>query len=1049
MMGWPTVPGYEIEGELGRGGMGVVYKARQAGLNRTVALKMILHSRHAGGEGRARFLAEAEAVARLQHPNIVQIHEIGEHDNAPYFSLEFCPGGSLDRKLAHKPAPAREAAALVRTLADAVHAAHKRGIVHRDLKPANVLIAEDGTLKVTDFGLAKRLDQAGETRSGAVMGTPNYMAPEQAEGKIDQLGPPCDVYALGAILYECLTGRPPFLGHSALEVLAQVRELDPLPPRRLQPGVPRDLDIICLKCLQKAPAARYDSAADLAADLGRYLEGRPILARPVPAWERGAKWARRHPARAALAAAAVLVVALASLGGVFYGMYKDRENVLLRQQSERDRRFDAALLHSAEEEAAARLALGQKQDEKAGIHLNAADQALLTAEENTSEQAQREEIARRRGWVHESLDELKRRQDMLPRIARLQKGRDDVHFYEVSPTGREKADNLSKVCQLAPQALADFGIRIDRTPASAVKALADERDRYPSAAAMKQVAESCYDVLLSWADAEAERGVLPGQPAENAQAGARRAVGLLDLAAAIDQAHEVAAPRAYHLRRARYLDRAGDRKEADGERERARGVKQSTALDHFLAAVEHVRQEDNAAAVDSCSLALLEQPGHFWARYLQALCQVKRKRWSEAEVALTACLGRRPDFLWAALLRGVAHAGMEQFGAAEADFARALALAKQARDPLARYVVLTNRAVLWARQKRWDAAAADLKEAIALRPGNHQAHESLAGVCRQRNDLLGAVAALDRAIACRPGDVQLIYTRARLHLDLHDDAKARPDLESAIQRARPDRDADLLLSSRVELAGVKHRAGQHEQALADCDAALAIRKDYPHAHLQRAQTLLRLARPSEAGRALDRYLASTKAIVKADADVYLARGQVHNQLREYTQAVDTLTRALMLRNDAESLTQRGWAYLQLKAPDLALADFAASLKLRPHHATSLCGRGTARVLLGQVTAGVADAEAALRLQVSAEHELLAACIYARAGGLLSLTQRKRRAVRPEARYEDLAAELLCKALRRLPEKERAAFWQKRVQGEPALEAVRRHPQVVRLTAGLL
>ncbi len=210
------VPGYEPLGELGRGGMGVVYRARQTALGRVVALKMILSGAHAGADDLARFRTEAEAIARLQHPNIVQIYEVGEHDGLPFFSLEFCGGGSLDRSLAGKPLPPRDAALLVVTLARAMQAAHEKGVIHRDLKPANVLLAEDGTPKITDFGLAKRLDAAGQTVTGSVMGTPSYMAPEQAEGK-KAVGPAADVYALGAILYECLTGRPPFRAATALD----------------------------------------------------------------------------------------------------------------------------------------------------------------------------------------------------------------------------------------------------------------------------------------------------------------------------------------------------------------------------------------------------------------------------------------------------------------------------------------------------------------------------------------------------------------------------------------------------------------------------------------------------------------------------------------------------------------------------------------------------------------------------------------------------------------------------------------------------------------
>jgi hypothetical protein len=289
-LGPPEVPGYQILGELGRGGMGVVYKARHVQLGRIVALKMILAGGHAGAQARARFRTEAEAVARLQHPHVVQIYDVGEHQGLPYLALEFCPSGSLAARLDGTPLPPQPAAALAETLARAVHAAHQAGIIHRDLKPANVLLAADGTPKITDFGLAKRLDEAGgPTPSGAVLGTPSYMAPEQA-GTTEaseqavavsrEVGPAADVYALGAILYELLTGRPPFKGSSPMNTVLQLLTCEPVPPRLLVPKVPRDLETVCLKCLQKDARKRYASAADLAADLGRWLRGEAVLAQP-------------------------------------------------------------------------------------------------------------------------------------------------------------------------------------------------------------------------------------------------------------------------------------------------------------------------------------------------------------------------------------------------------------------------------------------------------------------------------------------------------------------------------------------------------------------------------------------------------------------------------------------------------------------------------------------------------------------------------------------------------------------------------------------------
>jgi len=303
-----VVPGYEILGELGRGGMGVVYKARQHRPNRVVALKMILAGGHSGAADRARFLAEAEAIAKLRHANIVQVYEVGQCDGQPYFSLEFCNGGNLARKLDGTPLPARAAAELVETLARAVQAAHAANVVHRDLKPANILLLADGTPKVTDFGLAK---QSGSdlTATGAVMGTPSYMAPEQAEGK-KEVGPLADVYALGAILYECLTGRPPFRAATPLDTMLQVVSVEPVAPRQLNPEVPRDLETICLKCLQKGPLRRYATASALADDLQRFLKGEPILARPVGRIEQTVKWIRRNPAMAAFLATLVLGIAL-------------------------------------------------------------------------------------------------------------------------------------------------------------------------------------------------------------------------------------------------------------------------------------------------------------------------------------------------------------------------------------------------------------------------------------------------------------------------------------------------------------------------------------------------------------------------------------------------------------------------------------------------------------------------------------------------------------------------------------------------------------------
>jgi WD40 repeat protein len=333
------VLGYELLGLLGRGGMGVVYQARQLKLGRLVALKMILPGAGVDPSELARFRTEAEAIARLQHPHIVQVFEVGECHGLPFFSLEFCAGGSLDKKLAGTPLPAGAAAELVESLAGAVAAAHRAKVIHRDLKPANVLLTADGTPKITDFGLARKLDvEEGHTRTGAIMGTPSYMAPEQAGGRSKEVGPAADVYALGAILYECLTGRPPFQAATPLDTLLLVVGEEPVPPRRLNPKVPRDLETVCLKCLRKEPRRRYATAAAMAKDLRRFQEGRPVAARPVGRLERLAKWARRRPAAAALVAVSVLAGLTLLLGGVSFTRSLQLERDATRNQWDRARR---------------------------------------------------------------------------------------------------------------------------------------------------------------------------------------------------------------------------------------------------------------------------------------------------------------------------------------------------------------------------------------------------------------------------------------------------------------------------------------------------------------------------------------------------------------------------------------------------------------------------------------------------------------------------------------------------------------------------------------
>ncbi|MGF1581305.1 MAG: serine/threonine protein kinase [Gemmataceae bacterium] len=317
------LPGYELVRVLGSGGMGTVYEAKQIGLNRMVAVKMIHGAGSTHPISLARFQTEAKAVAQLHHPNIVQIYDIGDSQGQPFLSLELVEGGNLSKRLQHDSFSPRKAAQLLETVARAIHFAHRKGIVHRDLKPGNILLTADETPKVTDFGLAKRLTALDEehstniTQTGEVLGTPSYMAPEQAAALHGEIGPATDVYSLGAVLYKMLTGKAPFEGSTPMQIVLRVLDEEPVLPKKLRPKIPNDLQTICVRCLQKDPRHRYPSAQALAEDLKAYLSGEPIQTRPIARWDRLIRWMRRRPLAAALAGIGT-VATLGILVGIWW-----------------------------------------------------------------------------------------------------------------------------------------------------------------------------------------------------------------------------------------------------------------------------------------------------------------------------------------------------------------------------------------------------------------------------------------------------------------------------------------------------------------------------------------------------------------------------------------------------------------------------------------------------------------------------------------------------------------------------------------------------------
>jgi WD40 repeat protein/tetratricopeptide (TPR) repeat protein len=463
--GPPDIPGYDIAGEIGRGGMGVVYKARHLALNRDVALKVIADGPAVTPARLVRFRQEAEAVARLQHPNIVQIYEVGAAAGCSFLALEYVDGGTLRDKVAGVQQPARDTARLVETLARAVHHAHERRIVHRDLKPSNVLLTGGGVPKVADFGLARFLDAgAGLSQTTDFLGTPAYSAPEQVRNRAHDIGPATDVYALGATLYELLTGRPPFDSASVPETLRAVAETDPVPVRRLRPDCPRDLETIALKCLQKDPRARYPSAAELADDLHRFLADEPIRARPVGPLGRLGRWARRNPQVAGLLGTVAGLLLVIAVGGVGLSVRLGaalRQSERDREQSEKDRgqaEADRDTARRAQREARERLLESQVAEARArrfGGRPGQRTEALARIRQAV-------ELARELGEPPAAFDELR---DLAVAIALPDLGR--VRTIPVNPGGAE--------VHLDPHSLTRYAVA-DKRDGLAVRRLADDAE---------------------------------------------------------------------------------------------------------------------------------------------------------------------------------------------------------------------------------------------------------------------------------------------------------------------------------------------------------------------------------------------------------------------------------------------------------------------------------------------------------------------------------------------------------------------------------------------
>jgi len=1011
--------------------MGVVYKARHCGLNRLVALKMIRGGSEARADHCSRIRVEAEAVARLRHPNIIQIYDIGEANGLPFMALELLEGGSLDDHLAGTPQPGQQAAEVMVTLARAVHVAHEASIVHRDLKPTNVLYTGEGVLKITDFGLAKRIDaDHGPTESGQIMGSPSYMAPEQARGHSRDVGPAADVYALGAILYQMLTGRPPFKGETPLETFRQVIDDDPVPPSRLVPRVARDLETICLKCLQKEAARRYESTAAMADDLVRYRRGEPIKARRIPFWVRGAKWVRRRPVIAASWMLAVLLV-FGALAGLF-----------VRQQSllERTQTIVAALSKWSTLQREADAAQSERELNRVRESLSDFLPELKALQDDAKIRELADLLVAKREAVTDRLAALRSLQAERERLQvereRFQKFRDlslDALFHDTQFTGLDLPSNQAATrhaVQAALNVYADPNSGAGRqSPDPAHWALGSLPPSL-SPAYRAEIAEGYYHLLLVVAEAE-----------PTPEAGLRW----------LDQATQLRPPtRAYHLRRAACLARAGDLPAAERERGKAERLQPTDAFDHFLAGQERYKRGDPMRAIRHFNSVLRDQPDHFWAQCLSAICWLQLRQPVQAGASLNACLKREPEFAWLYILRGFASSlapagsGPDEiklrFEAAEADYRRAMDLLERKPNDELRYVVLVNRGLLRFQRDDLKQAASDLTAAIRLNDGPSQAHAGLAEVYRKQGRLDEAAEQFGRAIDRRPDWAPLYRVRADVHLARKDStleqrARALRDLEQTIRLERPDN--PVLALDHTNRGRLLYRDRRDAEALAACDAALKIDPNHPDALRLRIDLLLATGRYDEVIRSCDALMAGGTV----RAPIAELRGLARAGLRDYAGAIEDATLALALSTGkAHLLARRGWLHILTDAPRLALRDFEEALGRDPSSGEAYTGRGSARVRLGQVRDGLADAEKALGLgKPTATLLYNTGRIYAQAAIVASTEARRKgqEAVVLVYRYQDRAVMLVREALRRLPADQRAAFWRDSIQADPALRTLRR------------
>ncbi len=955
-------------------------------------------------------------------------------DGNPFFALEYVDGGHLADRLAGAPQSATESATLIEKLARAVHYAHECGIVHRDLKPANILLTSQGEPKITDFGLAKSQNEDwGLTVDGDVLGTPSYMSPEQAWGKNEDVGPASDIYALGILLYEMLTGKPPFKTAHKHETIQLVRTTEPVKPRTLIPQIPRDLELICLKCLETEPRERFASAKELADELRLFLEGCPIKTRPAPVWERAWKWSRRNPM-----AALFILMSLAALctgGFLLEQRARSAEHLLQAKQRTFDMREKVLALHVRSREALDRAVLQDAQGYLQAASVIMGTERLLADLKPEHDALQEETVGKMAA------------QDAWHAF---QKRHDEALFYGMVFTGVDLPSNVNEARKACQEALAIYGFRSEATPTLRFS-------KYDSDERKRQGLVACYELLLIWAEAEAQ--------AEPAQAENRFAKSLRLLNGAADLRLTT---ESLHRRRAHYLQQRGDVKGALAELDAAARTPARTALDFFLLADAQQKKGRFDEAAHFYASALTKQPDHFWARYFLAVCNLQTQQPADARNNLTACLNARPNYLYLHLLRGIAQGQLNNFPAAEEDFEQALALTP---DRHTRYGILVNRGVVCLRQARLadagiphagpsstlpdvlffsrglanairvprlQSAREYLLDAVKLQPDHFAAYRYLAQVSLEERDGPASIAWQTQAIDASQGQTPavrapLFSVRARLLREQKQWAAARADLNLALDLA--PRAEDFAERGRLWFA-----ERRYVEALRDYDASLALMPRQAEVYLWKAEAL-RLAYPGvpvKQTEAIDCLTAYLEQGGQKSPVLFRARGLMRARLQQFGPALADYEQALDMQRDSATYADRGWVHLACESAVLALHDFQEALRLDPNNGEAHAGRGLIAVRKGTPLDAVGYAERALQDYEKASPRLLwnVAHVYAQLVGYLDAAPQKSPATGSRAYFERKAVSLLEQALLKMPPAQRYAFWQQYVARDALLNPLR-------------